>query len=347
MAQQVQTAKRKAAAVNIPPQGEDPAERKRTLNVLAQRRYRQRRREHVKRLEEQNTFDLSTDQQLRLPDDGPATDDGLTTGAIAERGSPAKETSASTNIEHGPEYSQITSYGAFEMLDSSFVAFPDDLQMDWDLCKLPSLSSSPSSSPSGDELTSFSPANTSATSSSTTYSFPDEQNLPMLELNLLRGAMSIAKRLNIDQLVWSIDATSPFTAPDMVMTSFNHLPQNLRPTLVQLTNPHHPMMDLLPWPSVRDRLILMFAQPLDFRAPIAASPTALVDLVYDIEDSAEGVRIWADDPYSAQNWEVGEKLFKNWWWALDADVLRRSNEMRLSRGANLLGASGSIIGEVT
>lgn len=347
MAQQVETAKRKAAAVTVPSKGEDPAERKRTLNVLAQRRYRQRRREHVKRLEDQNTFDLSTDQQLRVAEDGPATDGGTTVDSTAERCNPTEEFPASTNIEHAPEYSQITSYGAFDMLDPTFVAFPDDLQLDWDLCKLPSPSDPPSSSPSGDELTSFSPVNTSATPSATTYSFPDEQNLPMLELNLLRGAMSIAKRLNIDQLVWSIDATSPFTAPEMAMTSFNHLPQNLRPTLVQLTNSHHPMMDLLPWPSVRDRLILMFAQPLDFRAPIAASPTALVDLVYDIEDSAEGVRIWADDPYSAQNWEVGEKLFKNWWWALDADVLRRSNEMRLSRGATLLGTSGSIVGEVT
>lgn len=91
---------------------------------------------------------------------------------------------------------------------------------------------------------------------------------------------------------------------------------------------------------------MVLSQPIDSRPPNAASPTALVDFVYDLEDSAEGVRIWGDDPYSDQSWEIGEKVFQNWWWALDAVVLKRSNDMRRSRGARLLG-EGKVTGEVT
>jgi len=87
------------------------------------------------------------------------------------------------------------------------------------------------------------------------------------------------------------------------------------------------------------------SQPPELRPPSAASPMALVDLVYDIEDSAEGVRISGSDPYSDRNWEVGEKVFKSWWWCFDKDIIRRSNELRASRGAPMLG-TGSILGEV-
>src|ERR1700677_2878201 len=46
-------AKRKATVIQVPDLEQDAAERKRVLNVLAQRRYRERKREHLKNLESQ------------------------------------------------------------------------------------------------------------------------------------------------------------------------------------------------------------------------------------------------------------------------------------------------------
>ena len=91
-------------------------------------------------------------------------------------------------------------------------------------------------------------------------------------------------------------------------------------------------------------MIMVLSQPPDIRPPSAASPLALFEFVYDIEDSAEGIRISGSDPFSEHNWELGEKVFKSWWWVFDRDIIRRSNELRVSRGAPLLG--GSILGEV-
>ena len=68
-----------------------------------------------------------------------------------------------------------------------------------------------------------------------------------------------------------------------------------------------------------------------------------MDFVYDVEDSAEGVRIWGDDPYDWQNWEVGEKVFEKWWWAFDSEIIKNSNELRIGRGAPAL---GQVLGEV-
>ena len=337
--------KRKASDLAIPKKGDDAVERKRVLNVLAQWRYRQRRRVHVKKLEAQ--------QESGSP---PAVGQEHSTvpSAIAEKGSSqAFDTAAAGGLQIDTSEAQQPDFETglmafddrFAVFDPNFVTFPTDLQASWDgSARLPSLPNSPLS-PSNEEfmsLTSFSSPGSSETS---IYSFPDEAHLPVVELNLLRGAMAIATRLNIGQIIWSLDSTSPFTDPSMALANFNHLPRNLRPTRTQLSQPHHPVLDLLPWPTVRDKLIIVFSQPADIRPQTAASPTALVELVYDIEDSAEGVRIWGEDPYSDQSWEVGEKLFKNWWWALDRAVVRRSNEMRRSRGARLLG-EGSILGEL-
>lgn len=73
----------------------------------------------------------------------------------------------------------------------------------------------------------------------------------------------------------------------------------------------------------------------------------MLDLVYDVEDSSEGFRIWGDSPFVEANWEVGSKVFKSWWWAFDREILRRSNEWRRERGASKLGwGMGSVMGEV-
>jgi hypothetical protein len=92
---------------------------------------------------------------------------------------------------------------------------------------------------------------------------------------------------------------------------------------------------------------MVFSQPVDVRPRVAKSPTALLEFAYDLEDSAEGARIWGEDPHDDQAWEVGEKLFENWWWIFDTNIIRRSNEIRRRRGAKMLGTGeGTVLGEI-
>ncbi|KIV80105.1 hypothetical protein PV11_07627 [Exophiala sideris] len=392
-------AKRKASVLEVPPAGEDPAERKRALNVLAQRRYRQRQKEHVKKLEAQVTHvevDASEPQTVALSrrDVQDATPTTGTSGPVPEvlpleslfepdphDGEPFVGNSHTSSAEYSSMPYQdtrvdIVQQGQHLFEDDPFAAF-DETEIaplsgvEWDSdFFLPSLDStstlvrsqssqsgsstllpspiwsggSPVPNPAAGHDKSVSHTSRRQQNAGDGCSFADEALLDMPQLALLRGCMSIARRMNIEEIMWSLDSTSPFTGSGSP-TQFTHLPTNLRPTVTQMTVPHHPAIDLLPWPSARDKMIMVLSQPPEIRPPRAASPMALVDFIYDLEDDAEGVRIAGDDPYSSQNWEVGEKLFKSWWWMLDRDIVRRSNELRTLRGAPMLGC-GSILGEV-
>jgi len=56
----------------------------------------------------------------------------------------------------------------------------------------------------------------------------------------------------------------------------------------------------------------------------------------DIDDETEGMRIRGEDGWDSRNWEVGEKFFRNWWWALDREIVENSNRLRAERGAGRL-----------
>lgn len=327
--------RRRAKRLDVPNLDDDPAERKRVLNVLAQRRYRRRKKEHFQRLEQLAHPEYPALAEQQVNDNIGQVEFSQPQLSCFDHVANQQSLSVHDEDREFPTSAIVGPYdfdGSFGFDSATLEAFDASLSF-----PLPSLPTSPSLS-TATPASSNTMARTS-TSRSTDFDqnldFPDEAHLPMLELNLLRGAMAVAKRLNVDTIIWSLESTSPFyNSPELTYT---HLPINLRPTAVQLNNPHHPALDILPWPSVRDKLILVFSQPEDLRPPSARGPTGMVDFVYDLEDSAEGVRIWGDDPYSDENWEVGEKLFKNWWWALDGRVVNRSNQLRLDRGANMLG----------
>lgn len=101
------------------------------------------------------------------------------------------------------------------------------------------------------------------------------------------------------------------------------------------------MLDLFPWPTTRDRLIQVFSIPAEFRPPAAADPLGLIGLVYDVEDSTEGMRISGTDPFAPDMWEVGQHVFKRWWWAFEGSILERSNRLRRERGVQ-----GLVLGDV-
>lgn len=190
------------------------------------------------------------------------------------------------------------------------------------------LNSHQGSSPSASGQT---PSSTSP-SAAEDSEFPDSFLLPVHELTVLRGLMRIAKRIGVDtNAMWSLDSASPFTLGGG--TPASELPRNWRPTMSQLTIAHHPIMDFLPWPGARDRLISMMSLPEPARPAHAAGPLALVNFAYDLEDGSEGVRIYGGDPCDPDSWEVGQVFFERWWFIFDRAIIDNSNKWRRLRGA--------------
>lgn len=325
--------KRRSKTIDVPSLDQDAAERKRLLNVLAQRRYRERKKEKLELLEAKVNAVIeaevsSTSQSpegnfLELPRAG-TSDQTLPADYIVEEDS-----------LHLPDVSSedTTTPGTSSELSLCFAS--DHSQTDYS-----SISNTTQSPPMLDECWDFEPP---ANTTEDNYNFPDELFLPVLELNLMRAGVAIAKTLGTESIMWELSALSPFAQSGRV--NYEHLPSNMRPTFLQLTVQHHPFMDLLPWPSVRDKLILIFSQPEYMRPPVARSPTALVDFVYDMEDPSEGIRVTGADPFAGENWEVGQAIFKKWWWAFSKDIIENSNRSRRNRGASALG--GMIVGDVS
>jgi hypothetical protein len=172
-----------------------------------------------------------------------------------------------------------------------------------------------------------------------TPTFPDSFLLPVPELKLLQAFMRLAKSLKCKSSLWDLTALSPFN-DSSIPTDPRVLTSNFAPTTAQKTVPHHPIIDFLPWASVRDRLIGIFSLPDELRPPCASGPLALVQLAYDMEDSAEGIRIWGHSPCNGSMWEVGQVLFQRWWFVFDRQVIEQSNRWRSLRGAPELRLDG-------
>lgn len=178
-------------------------------------------------------------------------------------------------------------------------------------------------------------------------SFPDSYLLPVPELSTLKAFMRIATCLSVDSSsFWDINAMSPFfrgpgAAARATPTSHLALARTWQPTVAQLLMPHHPLLDFLPWPSVREKVIHVLNLPEDMRPPAARSATALVQFAYDLEDGAEGIRIWGGDPYDPACWEVGQVLFERWWFLFDRQIIEQSNGWRGMRGAAKLRITGA------
>jgi hypothetical protein len=162
------------------------------------------------------------------------------------------------------------------------------------------------------------------------FHFPDEAHLEVPELEILKTAGEFARLLHCEDTLWSMTALRTL---DLTSFETDALPAVLRPTPAQRTVLHHPALDVIPWPSVRSKLIYVFNQPPDLRPPNARDDMALVRFIYDVDDSAEGVRVSGADRLDLGNWEVGQLVFQNWWWAFDNQILRNSDVLRARRGA--------------
>lgn len=113
----------------------------------------------------------------------------------------------------------------------------------------------------------------------------------------------------------------PYTRGVMISSSSSTL-SALSPTELQLRLPHFPYIDLLPFPSMRDKL-LTFSECID-RDEIWS------DL------ATGGFTVWGKTPWDKRGWEVHTDFGNKWWWLMTDEVLDESNFWKIQRGEELL-----------
>ena len=123
------------------------------------------------------------------------------------------------------------------------------------------------------------------------------------------------------------DALSVFTDRSHATTLTPSIPAALRPTKLQRQILHHPWIDILPFPRMRDNLL---------RAGDGYDDEALcTDLIGYSSGSygKTGMIIWGE-PWDPNSWEVTESFVRYWGWTIRGceELLRATNHWREKRG---------------
>ena len=107
-----------------------------------------------------------------------------------------------------------------------------------------------------------------------------------------------------------------------IAASTDTLPLSIAPTLKQKTVPHQPYVDMLPWSSVRDRML--------------NSPSAINESEF-VHDMASGdLKVWGSVAWDPMGWEIGPDFAQKWWFLMDDEALKSTNFWRSQRGEKAL-----------
>jgi hypothetical protein len=108
----------------------------------------------------------------------------------------------------------------------------------------------------------------------------------------------------------------------------------LKPTRSQLTTPHYYGIDMIPSPSLRDRLIAVGPE-------LAEQFLAEIGDISDGESDREGnnsdaVIIWGEEPLNEMSWEFSGSVLGRWGWLLGREWVERANFWRRQGGRESL-----------
>ncbi|KAJ5546899.1 hypothetical protein N7494_004484 [Penicillium frequentans] len=154
-----------------------------------------------------------------------------------------------------------------------------------------------------------------------------EQHLPDLHMNTIQlTTMSFVTACfaNAGMLGLSPEALCDFATQSPFYQTTNtgqffHIKPLLQPSTTQLSNPHHPYLDILPFPAFRNRVIrLLQIQPPPF------DPAQLCN---DLKN--DGIICWGSTkrdkrdsagsgvPWDIRSWEIRDWFLKKWWILFD------------------------------
>ncbi|KAF4985077.1 hypothetical protein FDECE_16845 [Fusarium decemcellulare] len=160
---------------------------------------------------------------------------------------------------------------------------------------------------------------------------PHPTILPILsQFNFIRALLANMDILGISSEKMDNNTLSPFNSPNChrpsASTAPPTLPEGLQPTSLQRTTLHHPWIDLLPVPEMRDNL---FQRGLD----CFNEEELCYSLRGRIPDRDPGMLVWRES-WDPSGWEVTEGFVRTWGWTIVGcwGLLRSTNEWRVQRG---------------
>ncbi|KAH8803480.1 hypothetical protein F5884DRAFT_756755 [Xylogone sp. PMI_703] len=111
---------------------------------------------------------------------------------------------------------------------------------------------------------------------------------------------------------------SPDSIAELQATLSENIPSYLRPTPTQILHPHHPFLDILPFPTMRSRAISLSSQLLidivDLKRDIMKDGLVCWKMESTYDDNAVDARSWEAMPWFRMKWWIllGEKAGETW-----------------------------------
>ncbi|KAH9219552.1 hypothetical protein DL95DRAFT_443309 [Leptodontidium sp. 2 PMI_412] len=141
----------------------------------------------------------------------------------------------------------------------------------------------------------------------------DNGFMVMQQIDVWDALLNIASKL---ELACCQDSGFNIVAP------VSSLPPSLAPTLQQRFVPHKPYVDMLPWPSLRDRIL--------------SSPSSINEIQLVSDMTSTDIKVWGSTPWDPVGWEVSPAFAKKWWFLMDDGILQTANFWRSQRGEEAL-----------
>lgn len=167
-----------------------------------------------------------------------------------------------------------------------------------------------------------------------------EHLLVLVKFNVFRALIDNSKTLGYaTDHGMDDDALSPFPgASDVVKYDLkSRLPVALHPTELQCRIQHHPWIDMLPFPEMRDNLLLA-GDNWD-------EDELCGDLVglFSTPTGRTGLVVWGE-PWDIRGWEVTEAFLRVWGWTIrgSSEIVKSTNFWRAKRGEKPLSFNNSL-----
>ena len=169
---------------------------------------------------------------------------------------------------------------------------------------------------------------------------PDPRHLvDVLRFNVFFAFAHNARTLGFDDGWLTYDAVSPLCtgAPAPWLRPARDLPPSLVPTALQLAVEHHPWIDFLPCPRMRDNFLRRVRDHGEDSVDEDALCVDIVDAASAREPGDVCLVTWGH-PWELSEWEVTEAFWKKWSWLLEgcSELLMSTNFWRAKRGLDRL-----------
>lgn len=144
------------------------------------------------------------------------------------------------------------------------------------------------------------------------------------QYSIFRAILSNASILAlVPSLILDDNAVSPYTIFNPFPRPVESQTHTLSPTDLQLSTLHHPYIDVIASPSLRDNILSALLSD-------EQEEWLCVDL------HCNGFSVWGSQPWSPFSWEASQGFVSRWGWLLDHDTIRYSNFWRAERGESPL-----------